>query len=199
VTDLARIVEPGDRVDELARAFLATRSSPHTRDAYARDLRSWVEFARGRGIDLLDAWPAHVQLWLAELHAAGESGSTRARRLGAVSSWYGWLVRHQAAARNPAQLERAERPVRAPRPTPALSDDQVGKLLAVADQAGPRDAALVYLLALTGIRVGELVAANVGDVGLDRGHPVLHVRGKGGKGRTVAIVPAVFARLDPGA
>lgn len=207
MTDLvpARSIAHSDRVAALIREFLAGKAtSPHTADAYRRDLTKWINYCTARDIDPLDAWPAHVQRWLAELaHGdpqvgrAPESGNTRARRLGAVSSWYTWLVRHQAALRNPAQLEPSERPVRAPRRAPALSDAQTEQLLAAADaDPNPRTAAIVWLLLTTGIRVGEMIAADVADIGQDRGVTVLHVHGKGGKTRMVEIEPYTMSRVD---
>lgn len=196
MTEVATIPdEPTDTLGRLVAAYLRTRKSDHTRRAYRHDLTSWLDHCAAAGTNPLDAWPANVQIWLADLTDRGESGSTRARRLAAVSSWYGWLLRHQAAARNPATLDRAERPVRAPRKAPALSDEQAAQLLATADADSPRAAAIIWLLLYTGIRVGELLAANVADLGMERGHPVLHVHGKGGKTRTVPIVPPVSARL----
>ncbi|MFC6017783.1 tyrosine-type recombinase/integrase [Plantactinospora solaniradicis] len=196
MTDLVPAQRPGDHLARLAAAFIATRKSEHTRDAYRRDLTAWLNWCTGNGVNPLDAWPAHVQLWMTHLERCGDAGTTRARRLGAVSSWYGWLVRHQEAQRNPADLERAERPTRAPRPAPALSDEHAAALLDRSDLDTPRSAAIVWLLIHTGIRVGELLAANTADIAVDRGHTVLHVHGKGGKGRTVTLVPPVVARLN---
>jgi site-specific recombinase XerD len=197
VTDLATVAEPGDHTARLAAAFTATRKSPHTRDAYHRDLTNWLTWCTTAGINPLDAWPAHITAWLRTLREVhGEAGTTQARRLGAVSSWYRWLIRHQQAARNPADLDPAERPVRAARPAPALSDDHVGRLLAAADRDTPRAALIVWLLLHTGLRVTELVTARLGDVGVDWGYTLLNIHGKGGKGRRVVLVPNVVARLD---
>ncbi|WP_422744307.1 tyrosine-type recombinase/integrase [Micromonospora sp. WMMD754] len=198
MTDLATVAEPGDHLARLAATFVKAkgRKSEHTEDAYRRDLASWLTWALTNGINPLDAWPAHIQLWLAHLGQLGEAGTTQARRLGAVSSFYDWLIRHQTAPRNPAKLTKEERPVRAPRPAAALSDEHAAQLLAAADRDTPRAALIVWLLLHTGLRVTELVTARLGDVGVDRGHMVLHVHGKGGKGRTVVLVPTVVARLD---
>ncbi|MFB9852458.1 tyrosine-type recombinase/integrase [Micromonospora andamanensis] len=193
---LATLDEPADHLGRLVAAFLAGRRSRLTAEAYARDLTSWLGWCHTNAVDPLDAWPAHIQLWLTHLaEQRREAGNTRARRLGAVSSWYGWLIRHQAAPRNPALLEREERPVRAPRKAPALSDQQTAALLAAADLDSRRAAAIVYLLLYTGIRVGELLGATTADLGEDRGHSVLHIRGKGGKLRVASLVPPVMLRL----
>lgn len=190
--------ESADILRRLVDGFVEAKrqKSEHTEDAYRRDLASWLGWCAANQVDPLKAWTAHVQFWLTALADQGEAGTTRARRLGAVSSWYRWLVRHQFAAANPAHLESSERPPRTPRRAPALSDDQVAALFAAADADSVRAAAIVHLLLYTGIRVGEMIAANVADVGLDRGHPVLHVLGKGGKRRVVPLVPPVLDRLD---
>lgn len=194
---------PYVRAEALRAQFLATREgSPHTYDAYTRDLRSWLDWCIARGVDPLDAWPAHCARWQTELAQGDpaadrkpEAGTTRARRLGAVSAWYRWLVRHQAAPRNPALLEGAERPVRAPSHAPALSAEQAEKLLATADAYSPRASAIVFLLIYGGLRSGELTGANVGDIGMTDGELILRVRGKGGKPRDVRINPAVWERI----
>jgi site-specific recombinase XerD len=198
-TDLvpARADEHDDKVAKLAAAFIATRRAAGTRHGYARDLTLWVGYCRRVGLDPLDVWPGNVQLWLRELADAGEAGTTQARRLASVSSWYGWLVRHQQAARNPAAaLDSGERPVRSPRRTSALSDVDAGRLLDAADQDSPRAAALVWMLLYTGCRVGALIAADVSSIGLDRGYPVIDLPEKGGKTLRKTLVPPVFERLD---
>lgn len=197
MTDLVPVQrDQADHIGRLVAAFLGSRRSKLTAEAYARDLKSWLGWCATAGVDPLDAWPAHVQLWLTHLaNDRGEAGGTRARRLGAVSSWYSWLIRHQAAPRNPALLEKDERPVRAPRKAPALSDQQTAALLAAADADSRRAAAIVYLLLYTGMRVGELLGATTADLGEDRGHSVLYIRGKGGKARVASLVPPVMLRL----
>jgi len=84
----AHPIEDVDQGGELARAFNVTRGSPATRDSYARDLWSWPGYCAWVGLDPLDAWPGNVSMWLAALTELGEAGTTRARRLAAVSSWY---------------------------------------------------------------------------------------------------------------
>ncbi len=192
-----------ERIGELTAQWLTTRKSQHTREAYRRDLASWLNWCRSVDLHPLEAWPGDILAWLTYLatgdparNKAPEAGNTQDRRLGAVSSWYQWLVRHTVAHRNPAHIGTHERPVRAPRRAPALSDKQTEDLLAAADAyPNPRAAAIVWLMLTTGIRVGELIAANVGDIGQDRGVAVLHVRGKGGKTRMAEIEPSTYVRL----
>lgn len=193
----------GSHLAKLTAMWLDTRKSTNTRDAYRRDLTSWLAWCRANDVDPTAAWPGHVLSWLSELAdgdpvigRAAEKGTTRARRLAAVSGWYRWLIRHEAAARNPAALDSTERPTLNPRRAPALSAEQAEKLLVAADADTPRAAAIVFLLTYTGLRVGELVAANTSDVSMTNGEMILHVRGKGDKERTVRLNPYVLDRLD---
>lgn len=197
MTDLVPVQrDQADHIGRLVAAFLEDkrRSSKHTANAYRNDLTLWLDWCHTNHVHPLEAWPGHIRLWLTSLADRGDSGSTQARRLGAVSSWYGYLIESEEAQRNPAAI-KTNRPKPAPRKAPALSDDQVAALLQAADTDSPRAAAIAWLMLYTGIRVGEMLAATVADLGMDRGHPVLHVHGKGGKTRTVPLVPPVVTRL----
>lgn len=205
-TDLVPSGDQGDRIAELTAQWFNSRKSKHTQDAYKIDLGSWLTWCHKAGVYPLEAWPGDILSWLAYLTEGDpttnppqkpEKGTTRARRVGAVSGWYRWLIRHQVAQRNPAALDKGERPVLAPRRAPALSDQQTEALLAAAD-ADPnlRTAAIAWLMLTTGVRVGELVAANETDIGQDRGVTVLHVHGKGGKTRMVEIEPSTVDRVN---
>lgn len=186
-----------DRLNELTNSFLTGRISGDTRRAYRLDLASWLRWCAAAGVHPTEAWPEHVMEWLAALAEAGESGGTRGRRLSCVSSWYKWLIRHRAMTRNPAILDRAERPKAAPRGAPALSDPQVEAMLdAAAADRNLRSAAIVFLLLTTGIRVGELIDANVGDLGMHRGVTVLHVMGKGRRQRPVEVEANTLDRIN---
>lgn len=202
MTDLAPLRPDGDPLAHLLPVYLDGCRSPLTADTYRRDITHWLTWCQANTINPLTAWPADVKRWQRHLSehggrtGTGEAGTSRARRLGAVSGFYEWLIEHRVAERNPAKLGKNSRPVRAPRRAAALSDEHAGQLLRQADLDTPRAAAIVWLLLHTGIRVGELLAANLDDLGVDRGHTVLHVHGKGGKGRVVVLVPAVVTRLD---
>ncbi|MEV1321974.1 tyrosine-type recombinase/integrase [Micromonospora arborensis] len=201
-TDLVPLRPDGDPLAQLLPTYLDGCRSKLTADTYRRDIIHWLTWCQTSTINPLTAWPADVKRWQRHLsehggrNGTGEAGTSRARRLGAVSGFYNWLIEHQVVERNPAALTRGSRPVRAPRQAAALSDEHAGILLRQADLDTPRAAAIVWLLLHSGIRVGEMLAANVADIGMDRGYTVLHVHGKGGKGRTVSLPGEVTTRLD---
>jgi hypothetical protein len=191
---------PAD-VDELVRRWLVEYRSRHTRDAYRRDINEWQAFLAASGLHPLGPLTrTHVAAWLT---AQAEHGrfkpATRARRLAAVSAFYGWLLAEGYVARNPtARLERAHRP-QWPKTSslPSLTREQAGRLLAAADAytgaSGSRAAVIVALLLYGGLRVSELTGATVDQLGHSRGHRVLRVHGKGDTDREV-VLPAPVTR-----
>ena len=190
----------GDGTGALVAAWLATKRSPHTRAAYLRDLAQWAGWLAGHGVPLLEADETAAALWARHLEAAAVKDSTAARKLTAVSSFYGWCARRGHVRANPvAGLDRPAVDYDTSA-TPGLTRDQAIALLAAADaDAGPqaaRTAALAATLLYTGARVSELLGADIEDLGTDRGHRVLRVRRKGGKIQALALPAPAAARID---
>ncbi|MGH3121082.1 MAG: site-specific integrase, partial [Streptosporangiaceae bacterium] len=120
------------RAVQLAREWLITRKSGHTRYSYGLDIGirvprpgaalgseprppapakapSWLDWCSAIGADPLHATETHLAGWARGMEAAGLSAPTVARKISAVSSWYQWLVRNKHAAHNPAEsLPRPE-------------------------------------------------------------------------------------------
>ncbi|MFY7068969.1 tyrosine-type recombinase/integrase [Nocardiopsis changdeensis] len=196
--------EPG-LADRIRVAWLLAQPSPHTRQAYARDLEMWAGFLDGLGVDVLAARRVHVDAWTRARQAAGDASSTRARRLASVSSFYSFAVgyaaengREDLGLHNPAAS--VKRPPKASAPTRALDKSEYLDLLAAAEDAapawGPRDAAVVALLGMGGFRVATLTSMDVGDLGVHGAHRTITYTGKGDKRRTAPLVPAVLGYLD---
>ena len=106
-TDLATAGEW--TADRIALAFLAGYSGA-TRAAYACDLADWATFCRSHGIDGLHAERAHVDLYALDLaETRGLSRSTVARRLAALSGYYGRAVEEEVITRSPISHVRRPR------------------------------------------------------------------------------------------
>ncbi|MFI1197718.1 tyrosine-type recombinase/integrase [Micromonospora sp. NPDC020750] len=195
MTDLVPVTTTHDRLTDLVAAFLRACGSPHTARSYGYGVTSWLDWCAHHRVDPLNAVPAHGQLWATELRDRGYSDGTRANRLSAVRSWYEWLDEQDVAFRkNPAKF-KVGRPQANPVPTPALAAEQVVALLDAADADTPRTAAIVWTLATTGLRIAELLGADIEDLGQDQGHTVLHVMGKGRKRRSVPLIPTTHQRI----
>lgn len=91
---------------------------------------------------------------------------------------------------------RITRP-RATRPTRSgISREDAALLLEAADESGPRDAAIIRLLLLNGLRASEVVQLRHGDIGEERGHRTITVRRKGGRTSVEAASPGTRHALD---
>lgn len=94
----------------------------------------------------------------------------------------------------PAAAKRQEVPKAAPR---ALSDRNRTRWLRAAQRAKAREKALAYVEYYGGLRGGEVVALDVGDVRISARKGVLIVRyGKGGKYREVPLHPQLRTALE---
>jgi integrase/recombinase XerD len=172
--------------DDAVERFLAlsrARLAPRTVESYRRDLEHFGAWL-GRGI--ADAERSEIEAYLAELRAAGLAGSTIARRLAALRSFY----RHEqllgARTDNPAADVPSPRRIR--RLPRTLSPAEVQRLIAAAEGTTPRalrDSALVELLYGAGLRVSEAVGLERSSVDLDE--RLVRCLGKGSKERIVPI------------
>lgn len=190
----------GGRDRLLAAAWLVSYRSARTRRAYASDYTSWLAWLADRDVDVLAAHRAHVDLWVHQQQAAGVAASTITRRLSALSGFY----RHAAAADliTHSPTTGVTRPAIDPdyTATIGLNREQARALIAAADadpgRSQPRTAAVIRLLLHNALRVDEACSADIGDLGHDRGHRVLHVTRKGGKKARVPLAPATATAID---
>lgn len=165
-------------------AFLAylkgINRSKHTVDAYGRDLTQFGTFAEQKGVSsLLDISPDHVSTWLTHLEGENISGSSRARKFQALSSFFRYLITAERLTRNPVKdLPAPEAGQTEPR---VLTKTEVKALQGLA-QSDVRNAAIVELLLQTGLRVGELVTLTVDDVTFAEQNTVGHIHIRSGKG-----------------
>jgi integrase/recombinase XerC len=176
------------------RRYLSSerRLSAHTDHGYARDLSALVKFCdRHQLADWSQLDNQHLRSFAAHAHAGGLGPRSIQRRLSAVRSFYAFLLREsqqpRAAriTRNPALEVRAPKAAR--RLPHTLDADQMARLLQIpgGERLSARDRAIMELLYSSGLRLAELVGLDLGSVDLkDR---VVHVLGKGRKGRIVPV------------
>jgi integrase/recombinase XerC len=136
------------------------------------------------------------------LHATGRAPASRTRARIALNQFCRYLVRIGELDVNPLdQLETDRARRRLPKP---LELSAVRRLLVTIAQPDPRarhpwpgrDLALAAVLSATGVRLAEVLTADVGNVvDLDGSAPLLRVLGKGGKERVVELHDEAAALL----
>jgi integrase/recombinase XerC len=228
--DLATLDEliaamPGDAVLRSAvrgwydRLAAERRASPHTLDAYVRDLFAFLGFLAGhlggapRPADLAALKPGDFRAWLARRATTGMARSSTARALSTVRGFFRYLDR-EGLAHNAAIA--AVRAPKLPRAVPrALSVGEAHDLLDAAgtpeheDQpawVAARDLAVLALLYGCGLRIGEALGLDRRDVAewVDGTAESFVITGKGNKQRVVPVLPAVrnavaeYIRACPG-
>lgn len=184
-------------LEEAAKLYLAELArqgaSRHTIRSYEADLRQWAQYFAptadvASNIAALDL--PLMREWLAGLYDLRLSPVSIRRKLAAVRSMFDFLLAEGLAKTNVARLLKTPK---APQRLPdVMSEEKAENILDSAEGAKPelrlwgeRDLAILELLYGCGIRVGELVAANVDDLDFQEGW--LKVRGKGNKERQVPL------------
>jgi integrase/recombinase XerC len=170
------------------------RLSPHTVAAYRRELAAFASWCARTG---LEDWTRldgqHIRTFAARSHASGLQPRSVQRRLSALRTFFGFLMREGLARHNPAVDIRA--PKAGKRLPHTLDVDQMGRLLAMkpAGPRGVRDLALMELLYSSGLRLAELVGLDLGD--LDLNDRTVRVTGKGSKTRIMPVGAQAVAAL----
>ena len=167
-------------------------ASPRTIENYQRDLfhglRFIAETMKKDDHTLHPQEPNHriFRQYLAAAQKQGLSKATIARRLAAWRSFYRFLKREEIVAENPvAKLSNPKQDKRLPR---FLDEDEARILVEAPDLTTPlgvRDRALLETLYAGGVRISELVNANLQD--LDLGSGFLRVMGKRSKERLTPL------------
>ena len=164
-------------------------ASPHTLDAYRRDLDDIAaRLKASSGQNYETAQTPDLEAAFAHLAAEGLAKSTAARRLSAVRRFYKFLLSDGLRLDNPALPLKSPK---ADRPLPkVLSVDDVDALFQAIERQedGPtrrRSLALMELLYACGLRVSELVSLPL--KAFARAERCLLVYGKGGKERLVPL------------
>ena len=167
--------------------------SRNTLAAYRRDLIAFEAYLASVGVDPDAADPDVLQAYLARRRADGLSPASLARALAAIRGAARHRLEEDGGTDPTDGVAAPRRPGRLPK---ALDEEQVARLLAAADTPDPvgrRDRAMLELLYGTGMRVGELVALDLDDVGGDSG--LIRVLGKGNKERLVPLGRCASAAL----
>ena len=162
------------------------RLSPHTVEAYQRDLSKLANYCQERKLthsDALDA--AHIRQLIAQQRSSGASPASIQRQLSSLRSFSQQRQRDFGAKKNPADGITAPR---RGRPLPkTLNAEAIAQLLAFpgSEPIDLRDRAIMELFYSSGLRLAELADLDVDDIDLREG--LVAVTGKGRKSRTLPV------------
>lgn len=172
-------------------------ASPHTLEAYSRDLEQFADFLREQidpALTVQQITHLHIRRYLASIHKE-LAKSSAGRKLAAIRSLFKFLLRRGLIARNPAEL--VSTPKKEKKLPHHLTIDDVTTLLEAprgTELISLRDRAILETLYSSGLRVSELTGLNV--AGIDASRGTVRVMGKGGKERIVPLGSKAAAALD---
>ncbi len=164
-------------LDEYLLNLEAGSRSPHTLTAYRYAIADFLDFTLG--LSMADVTHKEISEWLHFLKVRGLSSRSTSSRLGALRSFFKYVMLADVRKDSPAELIQGPRVQR--RLPRWLSVTDIQKLIAAA--RNNRDQGLVMFMFDTGCRIAEVLGARVEDIQWsDRS---LKVFGKGQKERLV--------------
>ena len=183
------------------------RLSPHTLDAYQRDIRQFLDFlAAHQGhvqtLETLAALrPADIRSYLAARRRDGVESRSLMRGLAGIRSFMRYLERESlgnasaiSAMRSPRVARSLPKPIAAPLACEIVdAETRAGE--AREQWVLDRDAAVLTLLYGCGLRIAEALSIRRKDAPVSSVH-TLTVIGKGNKPRNVPVLPQVIEAVE---
>jgi len=162
-------------------------ASPHTLEAYSRDLIRFANFMTGREKEEAEkVTPEDVMAFISDLRGGGLAASSVNRSLAAIRGFYKFLLKQGNKVVSPVdRLVQGKTWMRLP---DVLSPQDMNRLLekpGLSNPAAVRDAAILELMYAAGLRVSELVNLTMNSINWQVGYVV--VMGKGRKERVVPV------------
>jgi integrase/recombinase XerC len=156
-----------------------------TLKAYCHDLVDFNAFCANLGVSPENAEEEDLRLFIGDMSLESKAALSINRALSTLRGFYRYLVRFGYRKDNPAESVRN---VRAPRNIPIfLWEDEMAEFASLPQKQGilwaARDQALILVLYTAGLRIGEALALQLGDIKAD--YHEARVIGKGDKERTV--------------
>ena len=193
------LVKPDARLQQSLEAFLLDQRSPHTRRAYAKDLKRFVQYLMRRGLEKgIERIDRSVLVDYNEfLLTEGLQHTTVDRHLATLRSFFGWLVADGVVDRNPAEAVRFMN-ARKLSTTVGFTDEEVRKVLVQPNlhtRVGAQHYAVLMVLFYCGLRRSEVCELRMSSLFVERGIPILRLRGKGNKERIVPLAPPVHKAI----
>jgi len=161
--------------------------SQNTTRAYLTDLAQFAahaETARGALPEASEIRLADVRAFLRDQMKRGLTETSMLRKISSLRAFFAFLLRSGQIPVDPTlHLSRPRKRHRIP---PVISEESIAQMMDIPDTEKPvghRDRAILEFLYGTGVRLGEMIALNIGDI-IDGGE-VIRIVGKGSKERLI--------------
>ena len=185
------------KLEEEYRLYLKLERSmsPHTVDAYMRDLQKWLDYLKDADVEPREAETDHVRDFMVTLGEMGIHPRSQSRILSGVKSFYRFLLYRDLIDRDPTEL--VETPQWLMKLPDVLSVEEIDAMMAAIDLSKPeghRNRAMLEVLYGSGVRVSELVGLRLSNLYLAEGYML--VEGKGSKQRLVPLSPTSIKQME---
>jgi len=161
-------------------------ASPHTIDAYNRDIISFIKFLEERKIPLSEKPERScIEAYIGHVREHGKKTRSIVRSISALRGLFNFLLADGVISHNP--IEDMEIPKYSPPIPEVLSEQEVVELLKLpgGSKSSLRDSMILELLYATGLRVSELIKLKKSDINLEGGFVI--ASGKRSKERVVPL------------
>lgn len=168
--------------------FSAQVRNRHTRAAYLRAVRRFLDWLTPQGLPLVRVDPGTVGRYLDSLTKL--SATSRKVELAALRRFFDVLTVRHVTVMNPALSVKGDRVSAAEGLTPEIAPGQARALLAAIEPAtliGLRDRAVIGCLAFTAARAGAVARLTRGSLQADGTHFRLRFLEKNGKRRDIPV------------
>lgn len=173
-------------------------ASPHTVDAYRRDIAHFISFY---GVDPVDFNPneiKHIDIrsWMMSQVECGTASSTVNRRLSTIRSFYKYLLKHELVDSDPTKrLHSLKKGRRIPAFVEKSKIVNYGERIFVSgdNYEDSRRSLIVLLFYATGMRISELIDIEIDKVSIEDREII--VNGKGDKQRVLPLADVVVEKV----
>jgi len=188
-------------LDEAATSYRrhlrAANKSPATIAVYTAALEKFGAYLAEQGMPrTLDAIRReHIEAWVVAMQESGLKPASVSVYFRSLQPFWKWAVEEDEIPRSP--MERMRPPAVPEEPAPILRPDALRAIFRATSGSAfedRRDAAILWMLADTGMRRGELAGLTLADIDLD--DDVATVMGKGRRPRSVPFGPKAAKALD---
>ncbi len=192
----SELIKPSASLRQSIEAFLLDQRSPHTKRAYQKDLKRFVQFLHHRNLthSIESVNRTLLISYKDALISDRLEHTTIDRHLATLRSFFRWLVDDGILEKNPAEGVRFLNPKRVSR-TLGFSDEEVKKILSIPNlhtRTGSLHYAILMVLFYCGLRRTELCELMTTALGKERHQILFRLRGKGNMERIIILVPAVW-------